>query len=102
VARLGDASLSVAYGSDFVAVEQSAWHARSLGDFWQHVLVAEGCVDAAVDARLAPGDYSALLPIVEESGGRVSALDGGPPRSGEQVVSSNRVLHDQVLALLQQ
>jgi histidinol-phosphatase len=102
VARLGDASLSVAYGSDFVAVEQSAWHARSLGDFWQHVLVAEGCVDAAVDARLAPWDYSALLPIVEEAGGRVSALDGGPPRSGEQVVSSNRVLHDQVLALLQQ
>ena len=28
-------------------------HARSLGDFWQRALVAEGAVDAAIDARLA-------------------------------------------------
>jgi histidinol-phosphatase len=102
VASLSDASLSATYGPDLVAVEQSVWHARSLGDFWQHVLVAEGSVDAAVDARLAPWDYSALLPIVEEAGGRMSALDGGPPRSREQVVSSNQVLHDEVLALLRQ
>jgi histidinol-phosphatase len=100
VSRLADASVSVTYGRDLMAVEPAAWHARSLGDFWQHVLVAEGSVDAAVDARLAPWDYSALVPIVEEAGGRVSTLDGGPPRPNEQVVTSNGLLHDELLALL--
>ena len=100
VSSLADASLSATYGRDFVTVEPAVWHARSIGDFWQHVLVAEGSVDAAVDARLAPWDYSAFVPIVEEAGGRVSALDGGRPRPKEQVVSSNRVLHDELLVLL--
>ncbi len=100
VARLADASVSLTYGCDLVAVEPAAWHARSLGDFWQHTLVAEGSVDAAVDARLAPWDYTALVPIVEEAGGRVTALDGGPPRPNEQVVTSNGLLHDELLSLL--
>jgi histidinol-phosphatase len=100
VSQLADASVSSTYGRDLVAVEPAVWHARSLGDFWQHALVAEGSVDAAVDARLAPWDYSALVPILEEAGGRVTALDGGPPRPKEQVVTSNRLLHDELLALL--
>ena len=100
VPRLADAAVSSTYGRDLVAVERVAWHARSLGDFWQHVLVAEGSVDAAVDARLARWDYAALVPIVEEAGGRVTALDGGAPRPNEQVVTSNGLLHDELLALL--
>jgi histidinol-phosphatase len=102
VTRLADASVSSTYARDLVAVEAAAWHARSLGDFWQHALVAEGSLDAAVDARLAPWDYSALVPILEEAGGRVSALDGGRPRPREQVVSSNGLVHDELLALLNQ
>jgi histidinol-phosphatase len=102
VSRLADASVSLTYGRDLATVERAAWHARSLGDFWQHALVAEGSVDAAVDARLALWDYAALVPILEEAGGRVSALDGGPPRPKEQVVSSNALLHDELLALLNQ
>jgi histidinol-phosphatase len=94
--------VSSTYGRDLVTVERAFWHARSLGDFWQHALVAEGSVDAAVDARLASWDYSALVPIMEEAGGRVSGLDGGPPRPKEQVVTSNGLLHDELLALLNQ
>lgn len=100
VSRLANASVSATYGRDLVAVEPAVWHARSLGDFWQHALVAEGSVDAAVDARLTSWDYSALIPIVEEAGGRVTAIDGGPPRPRAQVVTSNALLHDELLALL--
>jgi histidinol-phosphatase len=64
------------------------------------MLVAEGAVDVAVDARLALWDYAPFAPLLEEAGGRVSALDGGPPRPHEQVVCSNGLLHDEVLALL--
>jgi histidinol-phosphatase len=35
--------------------------------------------------------------IVEEAGGRLTALDGSPPAPGGQVVSSNGMLHDALL-----
>jgi len=100
VARIADASISCTYARDFTALESAVWHIRALGDFWQHMLVAEGALDAAVDARLEHWDYAALVTIVEEAGGRISAMDGRPPREGEQVVTSNGRVHDELLALL--
>jgi histidinol-phosphatase len=100
VVRAGDAAVSCSYASDLAAIEPAVWHARSLGDFWQHMLVAEGALDAAVDARLERWDYAPLVPILEEAGGRVSALDGNLPRTGEQVVCSNGLVHGELLALL--
>jgi len=100
VARLEDASVSCSHGRDLARVEPAVWHARGLGDFWQTALVAEGAFDAAVDARLALWDYAPLVPLVEEAGGRVTALDGGPPRPGEQVVCTNGLVHDGLLELL--
>jgi histidinol-phosphatase len=93
VSRLADASVSLTYGRDLVAVAPAAWHARSLGDFWQHALVAEGSVDAAVDARLARWDYAALVPLLEEAGGpcqrtrRRPATPEGTGRQLERVVA---------------
>ena len=81
-------------------LEPRVWHARGLGDFWQHVLVAEGRLDAAVDARLAIWDYAAVALVVEEAGGRCGAPDGGPARPDEQLVSTNGLVHDEVLELL--
>ena len=46
-----DAVLSFASGERRPARSRDrAWHARGLGDFWAHMLVAEGAVDGAVDA----------------------------------------------------
>jgi histidinol-phosphatase len=101
VSQLADASVSATCARDLAALEPVAWHARSLGDFWQHTLVAEGSVDAAIDARLAIWDYAALIPIVEEAGGRITAPDGGPARPNEQVVCTNGAVHDELLTLLQ-
>jgi histidinol-phosphatase len=100
VETLGDAAVSCAYGADLAAFEPRVWHARGLGDFWQHVLVAEGALDAAIDARLSIWDYAAVTVIVEEAGGRSGAPDGGAARPGEQLVSTNAVLHEAVLELL--
>ncbi|MGH2936466.1 MAG: inositol monophosphatase family protein, partial [Gaiellaceae bacterium] len=100
VTTLADASVSCAHGRDLASLEQRVWHARGLGDFWQHVLVAEGAVDAVVDAELKLWDYAAVALIVEEAGGRTTALDGAPPRPGEQVVSSNGAVHDELLAAI--
>jgi histidinol-phosphatase len=97
VAALADATVAATYARDLTAIEPLVWHARGFGDFWQHMLVAEGHVDAAVDAELAVWDYSAIAPIVEEAGGRVTTLADGAPEPGAQVVSSNGVLHAEVL-----
>jgi histidinol-phosphatase len=100
VERLADASVSISLARDRTALEPHVWHARGFGEFWQHMLVAEGSLDAAVDSELELWDYAAVQLVVEEAGGRVSALDGGPPRAGEQVVTSNGRLHDAVLRKL--
>ena len=48
-----------------------AWHVRGLGDFWAHMLVAEGAADVAFDASgLKIWDWAPLKVIVEEAGGR--------------------------------
>ena len=100
VNALRDAAVSCSQARDLAALEPHLWHARGLGDFWQHMLVAEGALDAAVDAPLALYDYAAVAVIVEEAGGRVSRRDGGTPRPGETVVSSNGLVHDAVLRAL--
>ena len=92
--------MSCTHADDLATFEPQVWHARGLGDFWQHVLVAEGALDAAVDARLALWDYAAVAIVVEEAGGRAGAPDGGGARPDEQLVSTNGAVHDAVLELL--
>jgi histidinol-phosphatase len=93
IAELGQASVSCSYGSDLARLEPQVWHARGLGDFWQHMLVAEGALDAAVDSTLSVWDYAAVEPIVTEAGGRFGPM-------GEQWLSSNGLVHDAVVAAL--
>ena len=93
VTELTQASVSCSYGRDLATLEPLTWHARGLGDFWQHMLVAEGALDAAVDSTLSIWDYAAVEPIVSEAGGRFGPM-------GEQWVSSNARVHDAVVAAL--
>ena len=86
VSQLDDAAISAALPSDLATLKKVVWHARSLGDFWPHVLVAEGALDAAIDFPLELWDYAALVPIVEEAGGRTGATSTG------QFFSSNGLL----------
>jgi histidinol-phosphatase len=73
---------------------------RGFGDFWQHVLVAEGALDAAAEPVVEPYDLAALQPIVEEAGGRFTDLEGNPRHDGGSACSSNGRLHAAVLAEL--
>ncbi|MGH2629253.1 MAG: inositol monophosphatase family protein [Actinomycetota bacterium] len=43
-------------------------------------------------------DYAALQVVVEEAGGLFTQLDGSPTRHGGSMLSTNHVLHDEVLA----
>ena len=80
-------------------IARRCWHARGYGDFWAHMLVAEGAVDGAIDAvGVNVWDLAALQPIVEEAGGRFSDRDGVARVDGGSAVSSNGLLHAELLA----
>jgi histidinol-phosphatase len=74
--------------------------ARGFGDFWMHMLVAEGSADIAVEPEVLLWDLAAVKVIVEEAGGRFSDLAGEPMADGGSAVSTNRLLHDEVLSVL--
>jgi histidinol-phosphatase len=94
VARLEESTVSCVFARDLARFEDVVRHARGYGDFWQHMLVAEGAVDVAVDAVLARWDVAALEPIVTGAGGRLDALPNG------QSVSTNGRLHDAAFSRL--
>jgi histidinol-phosphatase len=81
-------------------IVERAWSNRGLGDFWQHCLVAEGAVDVACDRVVEVWDYAAVHLVVEEAGGRCTTFEGGALAGGESLVSTNGLLHDNVVALL--
>jgi histidinol-phosphatase len=109
VATLADASLSYASltgweacgrGEAFLALARRFWRTRAYGDFWSHVLVAEGAVDVAAEPEVTLWDLAALQVIVEEAGGRFTDLGGAPTAAGGSAVTSNGRLHDEVLTAL--
>jgi histidinol-phosphatase len=84
----------------FLRLARRCWRTRAFGDFWQHVLVAEGAVDVAIEPAVNLWDLAPLLVIVEEAGGRLTDIAGAARADGGSVVTTNRLLHDEVLAAL--
>ncbi len=76
---------------------RTAKRTRGFGDFWGHVLVAQGSAEAMVEEELSLWDYAPLVPIVEEAGGLMTRLDGGPLHPEGSVLTSNGVLHDELV-----
>ncbi|MGI8887019.1 MAG: inositol monophosphatase family protein [Gaiellaceae bacterium] len=68
------------------------------GDFWAHMLVAEGAVDGAFDATgVSEWDLAAVQVIVEEAGGRISDFSGTARIDGRGAITSNGLLHDELV-----
>jgi len=84
----------------FVALLRRCGRARGFGDFWTHMLVAEGAIEIAAEPQVAWWDMAAIQIIVEEAGGRFTSLAGEPRADRGSGVSSNGVLHDRVLEAL--
>jgi len=109
VASLADASLSYSGLTDwerhgrmdgFLSLARSVWRSRAYGDFWSHMLVAEGAVDISAEPEVSLWDLAALQVIVEEAGGVFTDLSGKPTPDGGSAVCTNGRLHGEVLDLL--
>jgi histidinol-phosphatase len=77
-----------------------AKNGRAIGGFWQHMLVAEGAIEVAVDLTSQPWDLVPLGVIVEEAGGRSTNVRGERTIYTGDLVSTNGKLHDEVLKIL--
>jgi len=87
-------------GDQAIALATSAWRARAIGDMWAYMLVAEGAIDVATECGLQPYDMAALIPIIEESGGRFTDIDGLDGPWHGTACATNGHLHDAVLSTL--
>jgi histidinol-phosphatase len=108
VRDLADASFSFsdsvgweALGSDVLSrITSSVWRSRGYGDFWSHLLVAEGAVDIAIEPELQSYDMAAFVAIVLASGGTVTGANGQDPLIAGNAVTTNGLLHNAVLYLI--
>lgn len=87
-------------GDAMLELSRRVWRAVGFGDFWGHMLVAEGAAEVMIEPELAWWDVAALRPIVTEAGGRCTDLAGEPPRGPGGCVTTNSRVHDAVLAAL--
>ena len=78
----------------------AARNSRSFGGFWQHMLVAEGSVEAALDWTSKPWDLAPLILIVTEAGGKSTSLNGNATIYEKSLLSTNGKIHDEALRVL--
>jgi histidinol-phosphatase len=109
ISELADASLS--YNSlkgwdeagrleELTALSREVWRTRAYGEMWSYMMVAEGQLELAAEFDLQPYDMAALVPIVEEAGGRFSSVDGVPGPWSGSALASNGVLHDAAIGIV--
>jgi histidinol-phosphatase len=105
VTDLADASLSynnlkgwdeAGHLNTLVALSRGVWRTRAYGDMWSYMLVAEGLIDIAAEFDVQPYDIAAIIPIVEEAGGRFTSIDGQDGPWGGSALATNGLLHDAV------
>ena len=111
VSDTGDlARASIAYGGiadygehtePFTTLVRSCARSRGFGNFFPHMLVAQGTYDLASSG--GGGDVWDIAPlafIVTEAGGAVTGFDGCAWDAARPVLTSNAALHGEALAVL--
>ncbi len=88
------------YLNAVVALSQKAARHRGFGDFWGHVLVAQGSLEAMIDPMVSTWDLAAVRLIVEQAGGRFTSLGGVESHDAGSGLSTNGLLHDEILSTL--
>jgi histidinol-phosphatase len=85
----------------FSGLVSRAGRTRGFGDWWGHILVAEGRCDAMIEGRLALHDVAALRPILEEAGGVLVVRGPFEPGFKGPTLSTNRHLCDELRRVLE-
>ena len=89
--------LSRPMGPGWRRLQQRAAFSRTWGDCYGHALVATGRAEVMVDPIQASWDGGPFLTILTEAGGKFTTMDGRAELHGGSGISTNGLLHDEVL-----
>lgn len=85
----------------FLKLAGATQRQRGFGDFYGYVLVAQGSGEIMVEYGVHPWDVAAIIPVVQEAGGRYSNWNGGLDINRHDVLVTNGLLHAPVQAMFQ-
>jgi histidinol-phosphatase len=86
---------------EFLEVVRRTQTQRGFGDFWGHILVAQGSGELMIEQGVHIWDVAAVYPIIVEAGGRFTDWDGNVTIARPDVIVSNGRVHDEVLRIVQ-
>lgn len=84
----------------FDRVAQAAYVTRTWGDGYGYLLVATGRAEVMVDPIVNPWDVAAVMPVIEEAGGRYTDWNGEASILTGNGVGSNGHVHNHVIEML--
>jgi histidinol-phosphatase len=85
---------------EFMTLALNTARQRGYGDFYGFVLVAQGSGELMIEHGVSPWDIAALIPIVEEAGGRMTNWSEVRDIYSRDVIASNGKLHAAALQIL--
>lgn len=88
------------YLDQLVTLTRTVWRDRAYGDLWAYMMLAEGLLDCVAEFDVKTYDLAALIPIVQEAGGRFTSVTGQDGPSHGSALASNGVLHEDLLEIL--
>ena len=95
--RASRSGTSAGYLDRLIALTRRVWRDRAYGDMWSYMMLAEGLIDAVGEFDVKTYDLAALIPIVEEAGGRFTSVTGDAGPGNGSSLASNGLLHDALL-----
>ena len=99
---IGNFHGTLSYERQRKVIRKFGWSFRLAGfDALNYCLLAEGNVDAVIEANLKPYDILPLIPIMKNSGAIVTTWNNQAAETGGNILAtSNRSLHNKILKLL--
>ncbi len=99
---IGNFHGTLSYERQKKVIKKFGWSFRLAGfDALNYCLLAEGKVDAVIEANLKPYDILPLIPIIKNSGAIITNWKNEPAENGGNIIaSSNKALHKKILRLL--
>ncbi len=99
---IGNFHGTLSYEKQKKVIKKFGWSFRLAGfDALNYCLLAEGKVDAVIEANLKPYDILPLIPIIKNAGAIVTNWKNEPAENGGNILAtSSRKLHNKILKLL--
>jgi myo-inositol-1(or 4)-monophosphatase len=99
---IGNFHGTLSYEKQKKIIKKFGWSFRLAGfDALNYCLLAEGKVDAVIEANLKPYDILPLIPIIKNSGALVTNWKNEEAKKGGNILAtSNKKLHNKILKIL--